>query len=804
MALLQLHYTSCENGLAGYSGFQFCAATQGVSAALMREVERQTIYEPPTSSLEAGQQTPVNLLYTFAEGIEAVIIARVEFTGLDFSNRLGNYFAHTLVSTAPGDDLRLVLPVELWDAPFWQSRQGAGTELPAVAAPPPIGPINRLTIADFLASGVCTPAQLATLLTAADHALNAGRQLLLFANDTDEICRLIAAIVYLLSPAAARRLTFSTYSYDPVRCRTHVVGSVPGTRHLNVARDAAFHTFNLVSGTLPDVPPSPASILLTRLGVAAAAEVWTLAAALGTDPDIPLGDALPMLASAALMLGEPLTADEVGAAIEWLSAAREEQATTESMTAAVSASLAQPLSDLPVTRKQQLLAIAQRVDRTREQEEGATSAAGPNSLASRIEAALVAGAMETADAGKPLGAGIVLHDPAARRAAAERCAARLAGADAGHALDLLAWASASCVSPAGEVIRQVGRRAVTPTLLATGELPGLAEAATAWPDLRAGIADGIADLPAADQQRLITGPAARSLRPRDFADHPELGEEWVIAQAHAEVVPPAVALTHVMKLRRIRQRDPVVDEHLLRRLWASDQWTVAEAAEVIRLPSGEIGTDAVTSRLAALLYDVPKPTAKDGWSALVSALAALPDGILPRPVAEQAAELANLIELIGRTIRQRPDTALETLVRRYGTGSPAADAFLRGQLPPLLIGHSKLGMVLASCPPPLFGSFCDCVHEAGSRGELSAPVIASLFVAMRHLDSRHHRYADLLSARVLAPMLPSWSRSDISVLGAHADRIARESSIYIDLWYLRNDQSKRFRLPRIRRRDRDG
>src|SRR5437764_8470891 len=102
MTFSQLHYTSCESGLSGYSGFQFCAATAGIPREVMREVERHTIYELPSDIRENDSESPdmfpVNLLYTHGEGSGVTLIARVQFTGLDFSNRSGNYFAHSLVT----------------------------------------------------------------------------------------------------------------------------------------------------------------------------------------------------------------------------------------------------------------------------------------------------------------------------------------------------------------------------------------------------------------------------------------------------------------------------------------------------------------------------------------------------------------------------------------------------------------------------------------------------------------------------------------------------------------------------------
>jgi len=801
MAWLQLHYTSCKRGLSGYSGFQFCAITQGVSRVMMREVERYTIYEPPTTELASGRPTPANLIYTYVEDMDATIIARVEFTGLDFSDRFGNYFAHTLISTTPAEDLQSVLPVELWDASFWQSGQGSGSDLPPLASPPPTGPITRISVAAFVQSG-CTPDQLATLVTLADQAMNAGRQLLVIGDNTGQISMWIAAAAYLLKPSSAKRLTFSTYEYDPLRCRTHIVGTVPGTRPLRPDRTAGFHIFDLVNGELPAIPSIPAAVLLARLGVVAAAEVWNLTGSLGAPPELPLGDALAILASAALVLGEALTVGEFSTAIEWLDTADGECSTSEHLSAAVLASFSQPLTELPALRKQQLVALAQRVDRASEQQRDIAESAGNKSMTSRLEAAIVAMAMDAAGEGRPPGDGIALRDLGVRQAAAQRCAALLMTADAAQSLNLLVWAAASGAEPISGVIRQVGRDTIVSAILATADLPGLVRVAHVWPDLRAGMVEGIAALSREDQHRLIAGPAARGLHARDFADHPELGEDWVITQANAGRIPPAKALAYVMAFRRSCRRNPAVDECLVGRLWPRDQWTAAEAVEVIGLPPEEIGTEAVTARLATLLLHVPERAAERDWIALVGLLVTLPPGVLPPSAAEQAAELAELIELIENAARlQQSDTVIAELIRHCGAGSAVADDFIHVQLPPLLTSYRKLGTVLASWRDELFGRFCEYLREAENRGKLSVPVLASIFVAMQRLEVRYPEHANLLSDEVLAPMLRTWPRADIAALGIEADRIAADSSILIDLWFLKHDQSRRRRLPRIRRRD---
>jgi len=138
MAFQQLYYTSCEHGLAGYSGYQFNAVTPGVSAAVMHEIEDRTVYEPPGWLLasprpEEPEAYPVAFSHGTSEATGAVILAQVVFAGADYSGRPGNYFAHALVTDTPEQDFGPLLPVELWGAELWQRHPAAST----VRAPRP-------------------------------------------------------------------------------------------------------------------------------------------------------------------------------------------------------------------------------------------------------------------------------------------------------------------------------------------------------------------------------------------------------------------------------------------------------------------------------------------------------------------------------------------------------------------------------------------------------------------------------------------------------------------------------------------
>ena len=112
MALLQLYYTSCENGLSGYAGFQFNAVSPGTDPQLMREVEQLTSYQRPRAA-RPGEE-PVNLCHEFDVASRMDITAQVVYAGLDSSGRPGNYFAHAVATADPDADLQGVRPIELW------------------------------------------------------------------------------------------------------------------------------------------------------------------------------------------------------------------------------------------------------------------------------------------------------------------------------------------------------------------------------------------------------------------------------------------------------------------------------------------------------------------------------------------------------------------------------------------------------------------------------------------------------------------------------------------------------------------
>ncbi len=601
MTLLQLHYTSCEHGLSGHSGFQFCAMSPGVPQAVIREVEQLTAYEPPLALRASGTgdaaEYPVNLIHAYSESNGSEIIAHVVFTGVDFSNRSGNYFAHSLVSDDAQADLGALLPVELWAAPFWQARQEPGTVLPPLPAPPTPGSISAQAIGDLLAGRPDHAAQLGLLLTAVADAMDSGQQVLLVESDTAAVCRWIAAVCYLLGPKLGRQLTFTTYSHDPRRCRTHVVGTVADSASVRVSAGTVFQTFDLAGGLLPELVASPAAALLAGTGVAGSAELWRLAAALGELPDS-VDESFPQLASAALLLGRALTEQDLDAAVHWL-AAGAHQVSDECKVSAVRALLRQDTDRLPVQRAAELIGLAVSAD--------AAGGAGQDELTTAVECALVNDFFARLDrSGLPRDAHTPYRTAGAREAAAAGCVARLPQANAERAVELLDWALHARLTLPAVAVRDVGRGTVTTAILHGASPSSLGKVAPAWPALRLGILDRLQELPAAAQQAAFASLGWEMFQLDDLEPYPALAEHWFDNLVERRRLRPVAALPRVVELRRRRGFSPAVDEELLTRLWPTAGWTPAEAAEVVKqLPVEELSAEPVRYRLAAILHNPP-------------------------------------------------------------------------------------------------------------------------------------------------------------------------------------------------------
>jgi hypothetical protein len=762
VAFQQLYYTSCENGLGGYGGYQFNAITSGVSAAVMREVEDRTVYEPPSWLLadpcpDEPEAYPIAFSHGTSEATGAAITAQVVFTGTDYSGRPGNYFAHALVTGTPEEDFGPLLPVELWGAELWHTSPVDGTELPPLPGPPPPGAIDRPGVQAFLdargADGV-----LPGLLTAVGRAMAGDRPVLVASHDVSENIWWIAAISYLLGEHLGHRMTFTTYSHRPGYSRYHLTGILPET--LPPSADSSFQLFDLTASdptvpdlTVPDLTAGqtpgggvhPLAAILASTGVMAAPGLWQQAMVFASGAEESLDDWLAPVAAAAGLLGRGLSPAETDAVAGWLLGAAGWMP-AQLADVVLGVALAQPDGTLTDRRLLDLLDLAWRLPAPARVERLELL------LAERAIAHLARG-----EAAVP-----VRLTSAAAEAARVQATQVLAAATPATALGVLEWAAVSeLVLPDAE-LEEYGRTRLDPSR----PEPELPEIVGQSPAVLRGLIDRLAGEPPEVAEALLAGPAGDHIRRRDLAAYPALTELWLLESAARGRLAPVDAFDEIADVRARAQRSPRVDAALLGRLWPGG-CPPEQIAELLGAVTGEEPAPGVLGWFVAEIGAVAASGAmNDGSLQLAQALAGHPVlGMLPEGDARIMRNAARVEPLLRRAHSAGPQGDVAVFAELFAAYLDVDDdtrSLLDHYLPPLLSEAEPLSEALEGCPDGMAAAFC---RELGGR--LAPPADVALarrvFVAMTD--------PDVLDQPALTDRLPAafepvrgWRRRDLGLL----------------------------------------
>ena len=226
----QLHYTSARRGPTGRAGFQFVAETPGLPEGARAGVMPHLSYRPPPEAPLSPDDSeldrfPVTLLYDVVDG--RPLLLRCRYLGRDYSGRYGNFFAHAVV--AEPEELEGMRPAELWRSPLWAPLPADGAVLDELDDLAPGAGLAPDDLAAWLPrSGPEDPFGTLGLLVSAVRENDPGGRVVLVADDVEVIARWIALVSYSLPVAAAARLSFVTYSADPLRAGQSLVGTTPG------------------------------------------------------------------------------------------------------------------------------------------------------------------------------------------------------------------------------------------------------------------------------------------------------------------------------------------------------------------------------------------------------------------------------------------------------------------------------------------------------------------------------------------------------------------------------------------------
>ncbi|MBV8994158.1 MAG: hypothetical protein JO287_10775 [Pseudonocardiales bacterium] len=214
-----LYYTDCQpgQGLQGGAGFQFQAASPGVTSEAMPLVQRTALYEPPVRWMRERKPVadyPPSLAHTTEHGVFATAAGR--YLGQEANGtREGNQFTHAIVTQDPAN-YGVVRPAQLWKAPWWAVAPAPGTELAKLAAHPPLGPLDVETVCNRVRTVAGGPARLAKLLSAIHHLADPEhrRTVVLVSTEPEEAACWIAAATLLLPQSEALRVSFKIFVAD--------------------------------------------------------------------------------------------------------------------------------------------------------------------------------------------------------------------------------------------------------------------------------------------------------------------------------------------------------------------------------------------------------------------------------------------------------------------------------------------------------------------------------------------------------------------------------------------------------------
>lgn len=291
MSLNQVYYTSSTIGLEGGAGFRIHAATPGVPADVLRQVEKLCVYVPPRNApidptAEDLERFPLSLQFKALPG-GIFVFGQAKYKGTDYSGRSGNYFVHLVTTSRPGQDVRCKRNIELWRSPVWANSEIATTELPALDQVTPGHSVSPDHVDAFLrvAGGA---EHLEAFLGAVLLALRERRRILIVAEESDQVAGWVAVALYALPRSLADPVSFNTYVSNPQNTDHLIVGATADCDFGFSPHEmqGQFSVFDFVGGRFspPPVPSHYASAVarLVRDGLASVAEFGAFADSLPT------------------------------------------------------------------------------------------------------------------------------------------------------------------------------------------------------------------------------------------------------------------------------------------------------------------------------------------------------------------------------------------------------------------------------------------------------------------------------------------------------------------------------------------
>jgi hypothetical protein len=262
LAFETLIYTDCRpgEGLQGTAGLQFQARSPGADREAMSVVQRNLLYEPPSSWMRAKRAVadyPPSFAHVY-DGLYAT--AAGVYRGREANGgREGNQLTHGIITRNPAA-YGLIRPAQLFGAPFWTVEPATSTTCEPVADGWEPGPFDAEEAQEFVLAAARGADRLRALVSVLDRVGEAGaRRVLFIAEDPAAVLCWITAATLLMPQERALRIGLKVFTTNPAYAAQPVVAVHPAweSTSATVANDSGYAVFDLVTGDWSTLDPSP-------------------------------------------------------------------------------------------------------------------------------------------------------------------------------------------------------------------------------------------------------------------------------------------------------------------------------------------------------------------------------------------------------------------------------------------------------------------------------------------------------------------------------------------------------------------
>ncbi|OZM56435.1 hypothetical protein CIB95_11715 [Lottiidibacillus patelloidae] len=221
MAIDQLIYTSCRNGVSGRAGFQVFSMSKGITEEERKEIETHCFYIPPSNLTSQPNKEEIEELfpkvfsyYKLSNGKWAIMYTK--FLGKDYSGRFGNYYCHVYVFN---DEKYIANPVGVYGSnSFIQSFDESELSSGEVKQLSSINTIEKGSIINeenSIAFAVKHRKAVLHLLNLVFKA-NEKNKRIVFSCENELALKYIATVNFLLPEQISREFSFISYTQRPL------------------------------------------------------------------------------------------------------------------------------------------------------------------------------------------------------------------------------------------------------------------------------------------------------------------------------------------------------------------------------------------------------------------------------------------------------------------------------------------------------------------------------------------------------------------------------------------------------------